>query len=491
MKTGFTMGDLVLLNVNNVTHDIPYTYAVLRYEPLNNGKFFVSAEIGSWDILTEDEFNLLKTGRVHEDPELFKRLEKKGLILTSRNMKDIYSTIRRKKQNIFTGPSLHIVAVTLRCNQKCLYCHALSRPEDAYEYDMDEDTAKEITKFIFQTPAKDIVIEFQGGEPLLNLDAVRTVHDTAVKLAGETKKFVSFALVSNMTLMDEDIATELFEERHIGLATSLDGPKEVHDKNRPFRKGKGSAYEKATYWIEYFWDKYRYVVNAMPTITKYTLPYWKELVEEYVKRHQYLLWIRHANYFGYAKSYWQEIGYTPQEFMEFWTKVTDYIVELNAKGKAKMKEGMSTIALKKLFGSRDPMYTDWMSPCGAITGQLAYDHNGNIYTCDEGRSFEEFRLGNVKEMKMADIFNHPLRHVMVSASSLESYPTCEVCAWKPWCGTCPVAAYSQYGTVVPPMPCFYKCYIHKNTFKYVIERWATSEKHRAVFEEWLTTPSPI
>jgi len=227
------------------------------------------------------------------------------------------------------------------------------------------------------------------------------------------------------------------------------------------------------------------------TVTRYSLPYWKEIVDEYVRLGEKLIWFRHMNYLGYAKGTWEKIGYTPQEFMDFWRKGMDYIVQLNKESKTNIKEGMSIILLKKLFGSRDPMYTDMMSPCGAIRGQLAYDHNGNIYTCDEGRAFEEFRIGNVRENTMDDIFESPMMRVMTEASALESYPTCEICPYKPWCGTCPVASYSVFGTVMPPMPCFYKCYMHKEMFRYIVKNWVNSNAHREVFERWLTTMNPL
>jgi hypothetical protein len=41
--------------------------------------------------------------------------------------------------------------------------------------------------------------------------------------------------------------------------------------------------------------------------------------------------------------------------------------------------------LKKMLTTSDPNYVDTRSPCGAVIGQVAYNFDGKIYSCDEGR----------------------------------------------------------------------------------------------------------
>jgi hypothetical protein len=62
----------------------------------------------------------------------------------------------------------------------------------------------------------------------------------------------------------------------------------------------------------------------------------------------------------------------------------DYILELNKKG-INFREMLSGIYLSKILTDRDPNYLDERSPCGACIGQVAYNYDGKIYSCDEGR----------------------------------------------------------------------------------------------------------
>jgi len=41
----------------------------------------------------------------------------------------------------------------------------------------------------------------------------------------------------------------------------------------------------------------------------------------------------------------------------------------------------------KILTENDPNFLDSRSPCGACIGQVAYNYDGKVYTCDEGRMF--------------------------------------------------------------------------------------------------------
>jgi uncharacterized protein len=123
---------------------------------------------GAFEILTDEGYRRLLSKRL--TPELFGRFSKSGLVVTKDNEGAIAESYKKKKQQLFQGTSLHIVVVTLRCNESCIYCHAASKPEKAEGFDMDLRTARQTVDFIFQSPSKAITIEFQGGEPLLNFD---------------------------------------------------------------------------------------------------------------------------------------------------------------------------------------------------------------------------------------------------------------------------------------------------------------------------------
>jgi len=464
-----------------------WVHSPIRWEKIGN-KYFVSTDWG-WDFLDEDEFKLLIEGKIEEDPILFERLEKKGIILTKDNLKKVIKKYRERYHFLWQGPSLHIIAVTFRCNQACIYCHSAAIPHTLPKqgYDLDIDTAKEIVNFIFQSNAQNLSIEFQGGEPLLNWEVVEYITEEAVKKARIHKRIVSFNLATNLTLMTEDLSNKIISKYWIkkkikfGFSTSLDGPKEVHDRNRPMRGG-GSSYERVVYWLEWFWEKHKWAPHALLTITKHSLPYWKEIIDEYIKRHQWSIWIRVPNRIGYAKG--NPASVTEDEFIDFYKKSLDYLIEQNKKGN-KILELYATLILKKLFEKRDPMFTDMLSPiCGGIIGQLAYKPNGDVHTCDEGKIFDEFKLGNVKQNTLKDIMQSEKARKFLRSSCLESYPTCVQCPYKFLCGACPVNAYAEFGTMFAYMPSFYKCKINMEMFRTILIKLQNRED-RKVLLSWI------
>ena len=143
-------------------------------------KYLVTTDHGSYCILSLDEFKRLSQNNI-DDP-LKTKLEKKEIILSHSNINETARLIRNRNDFLFHGTSLHIVVVTLRCNMKCIYCHASSRRENEFEFDMNKETARKTVDFIFQTPNDSITIEFQGGEPLLNWGIVKYIINLSYKI---------------------------------------------------------------------------------------------------------------------------------------------------------------------------------------------------------------------------------------------------------------------------------------------------------------------
>jgi hypothetical protein len=99
---------------------------------------------------------------------------------------------------------------------------------------------------------------------------------------------------------------------------------------------------------------------------------------------------------GKANENWKNIGYKAEEFLEFYKKSLDYIIQKNREG-IFLSEGHSNIFLKKILLNQPVNYMELRSPCGGAIGQLAYYYDGDIYTCDEGRMLSE--MGNDSFLK--------------------------------------------------------------------------------------------
>jgi uncharacterized protein len=461
----------------------PYILNNYNFRKFKGEKFLVTTEHGSWALLSKKDFDLLRLAKAEENPKLFKELGEKGIILTEGNAQKAVRAYRERNHFLFQGPSLHIITPTLRCNQRCIYCHSRAEPDSSAGFDMDKDTAKATVDFILGSPAKSLVIEFQGGDCLLNYGIVEYVIDYAGEVAEKKGKKVSFSLVSNLTKMDETILASLKKRHILGIATSLDGPKQVHDKNRKYLGGEGS-YDDVVYWIKRIKTEFKndFNLNALSTITRYSLPYGKEIVDEYMKLGFDGVWLRFLNNLGFAADAWEKIGYSPAEYLSFYEKTLDYIVKKNEK--KDFSEMFSVIFLKKILTGRDPMFVDVQSPCGAAIGQLLYKYNGDIHTCDEGKILEEFKLGNVKENRHADLFRGKTVASLVDISSKKNY-LCDACVWNPYCGICPIYSLATQGSIVSKIAMDDRCKTFDSMLEKIFERLLYSEKHEKTFKRWI------
>ncbi len=440
-------------------------------------KYFLTTDHGSYLILTKDEFNNFRKGNING--ELKKKLEQREIILTNENIDETVRLMRNRYNFLFRGTSLHIVVVTLRCNMNCVYCQASSRPMTKKEYDMDKETAKKTVDFIFQSQSSYLTIEFQGGEPLLNWDVVKFITEYAQEKNKKEKRKLEITMVTNMVDMNHEKMNYLINH-NVSVCTSLDGPKELHDHNRKFAEE--SNYEQVVKWIKIFNEEYNKrnikdkQINALVTLTRESMKSPKEIVDEYVKLGLGIIHLRFLNKIGVAKKTWTSINSSVEEYMNFWIKAVTYIEELKKKG-IKINERMVGMMYKKINTEFDFNYLDLRTPCGAVIGQLAYNHNGDIYPCDEARMVGDdmFLLGNVKSNKYKNIIGCDKSCVLVNASINDQY-ICDGCVYKPYCGVCPVCNYEEHGNIIGPISKSGRCMIFKKQFDWVVKEKFINKK---------------
>jgi len=452
-------------------------------------KYLIITDHGSYTFLTKNEYGSLQSGNIIKNKKLFDSLKEKGIILNETNINKIIDKFKEKNAFLFQGTSLHIIIPTLRCNQKCIYCHASSKALNAKDFDMDKKTAKKVIDFIFQSPSEAITIEFQGGEPLLNFPIVKFIIEYARKLNKKYKKSLLFTIVTNLSLMDNK-KFEYFIKNNIVICTSLDGHELLNDRNRVFASGEGT-YNILTKWINKIQKRYkkrkvRYLLGALITITRDSLNFPKEIVNSYVNFGLRTIHLRFLNNLGDARPLWNKISYSAEEFIDFWKKAVDYIIKLNKKG-ILINERTANIMLRKILTGKDPNFVDLRTPCGAAIGQLAYNYNGDIYTCDEGRMISEdlFVLGNVKNNSYKEILTSEQTCGIIAASVNDVF-ICDNCVYKPYCGLCPICNYAEQGSIIGKIPETNRCKIFKAQFDYIFDKLLFDKEAREVFLKWVT-----
>lgn len=469
--------------------------AFFRFRRLGERVVVTNLE-GAWLVLDTREFDAFTRGAVEPGSELHERLSSRNLLAATFDPLRSTEALRRRKSFIHSGPNLHILVLTLRCNQTCVYCHASRAPMSSTETDMSFETAERSVDLALSTTSPSVTIEFQGGEPLVRFDTLRHVIEYATERNRELGKALEFTLVTNLSLMDEEKLAWLLEHR-VQICTSIDGPRALHDRQR--RLPQASAFDAATRWIgrintayeEMGLDPRVYRVEALPTTTRETLPLAKELVDTYIGLGCRSIFLRPVDPFGFAAKTAERVGYATEEYLGLYRRVVDYMIELNRDG-VEILERYASIFLTKILRGDDPNYLDIRDPCGAAIGQVAYGYDGKVFTCDEGRMLHEdgddtFLIGDVAASGYRDVLGHPTVRAMAIASNLDAQPDCHGCAYHPYCGVCPVHSHRTQGSIFGRMRGSSWCAVHKGIQDYLFEKIGEGDPAvLEIFDRWTT-----
>ena len=459
-----------------------------NFKKFDDNVNLITNDFGSSLFVDDKTLSDLAEDRVDKSNKYYSALVEKGFVFDSHP--EIYTEafknrIRYSKSFLFKPTTLFIFVVTNICNTSCVYCQAKSH-NSLNHGKMTPDIAKKAVDIVMQCPTDKVDIEFQGGEPLINFEVIKYIVQYARETALKKNKYVSFSLVSNLTLINDEII-DFLKENNISISTSLDGDEQLHNSNRPMRDGSDS--------FSRVIEKYKYVCSkglkpgAIETTTKSSLSRYSQMIDTYVDLGLNSIFIRPLTPLGIAGENWNKIGYTPEEFIEFYRKSIDYLIEINLQGK-RISEGHARIFLKKILQGNGQNYMELRSPCGASVGQMAFYFDGRIFTCDEGRMVAEmgddaFMLGDV-ESTYDKLIDNSVCKSACAASVLESIPCCCECVYSPYCGTCPVVNYALDGDIFPRNPNNYRCKLYKGMLDVlfnIIRK--SSDETMAVLYDWI------
>lgn len=462
---------------------LPFTFAKLKAK-----EYVVTNLVGESFLIDRDDLENLVLHKSATNSKVFSKARAHHLVYIEGEKSPLellalkYRTRKRHLKNFTT---LHMMVVSLRCDHSCQYCQVSRQSEDVERFDMSIDTANKSLEHIFRTPSTSLKIEFQGGEPLLNFDVIEHVVQEAENKAKELGKDVQFVIATTMTLL-EDYMLDFCKEHDIKLSTSLDGPEDLHNSNRP-RPGKDS-YQRFRASL----DKARDVlgkqnVSALMTTTNKSLDRVEEIIDEYVSLGFSEIFLRPLSPYGFAKKTKAYDSYQIDEWLQFYKKGLNYIIQLNKKGH-KIKEIYTTIILRKMLTFDDPLYVDLMSPAGIGISAVIFNYDGAVYASDESRmlaemGIEKFKIGNVNN-QYEDIFASDALIEAIDESMTVSSPMCYECAYEPYCGSDPVFHYGMYGDLVGRKPQSAFCKKNMGIFEHIFEIRKNQETKNLI-ENWV------
>ena len=218
-------------------------------------------------------------------PEFGELIEKENLFACPEKRKFKCPTREEFRELIKSSCEQIILELTEACNLRCGYCIYNEHHPEFRGFgtkNLDFETAKKGIDFVLEEYKKDkFSLTFYGGEPLVNFGVMKKSIEYTQERYPHLKLHIAFT--TNLTLLTEEMV-EFFrglQNVSMDIMCSLDGPRELHNKYRCYKGGKGS-FDDAVKGFKLLYEKY-YDPAAEKTISINCVmapPYSKEKMAE-------------------------------------------------------------------------------------------------------------------------------------------------------------------------------------------------------------------
>lgn len=346
---------------------------------------------------------------------------------------------------LMRSPSGMDIAITGKCNLRCLYCSHFSSAADVPE----DLPASEWLAFFEELGRLAVLrVTLEGGEPFIRPDLPEI-------LEGIVKNRMRFGILSNGTLVTDELAAFLAATRRCEyVQVSIDGSKAAtHDACR----GKGNFF-KAVQGLETL-KRHDISVTVRVTVNHNN-------VEDLPEVTRFLLDELHlpsfstnsADYMGLCRSLADKVQLSVAER----SRAMVLLLELQKKYPGRISamagplyEARDWVEITQAQQeNREPQNgRGYLAGCWGTFGKLAVRADGVIVPCAQ---LSHLELGRINRDDLGEIWKHHptlLRFRERSQVPLSDFAFCEGCIYLPFCtGGCPATAYSRTGEEDHPNP---------------------------------------
>lgn len=166
-----------------------------------------------------------------------------------------YENKREEKNDKGIGLTKVVINITDKCNLRCSYCVYPNDPSRDHQISgrsIEPEKIDDLISFLSSSMLKNTQISFFGGEPIYRFNYIKKIIIGLAEARPDWGKI--FSATSNFTVMSHEVL-KFFVDNNGFLMASIDGPRHIHDYNRPTYDGKGS-HEKAHKWLRYLIDTF-------------------------------------------------------------------------------------------------------------------------------------------------------------------------------------------------------------------------------------------
>ncbi len=358
-------------------------------------------------------------------------LAQQGRLFTEDVYEPVLAQVKERK-TVVKALCLHIAH---DCNLACRYCFAEEGEYHGRRALMSYEVGRKALDFLIASSGnrRNLEVDFFGGEPLMNWQVVKDLVAYGREQEKLHDKHFRFTVTTNGVLLNDEIQDFINREMD-NVVLSLDGRREINDRMRPFRNGKGS-YDLIVPKFQKLADsrnQERYYVRG--TFTRNNLDFSNDVL--------------HFADLGFKQMSIEPVvgdetdPYAIREedlpkICEEYDRLAKIMLEREKEGK-----GFNFFHFMiDLEGG--PCLSKRLSGCGSGTEYLAVTPWGDLYPCHQFVGKEEFLMGNVDEgitrPEIADEFR---------GCNVYTKEKCRNCFAKFYCsGGCMANSYNFHGTI--------------------------------------------
>lgn len=340
-----------------------------------------------------------------------------------------------KKGSIIKALCLHIAH---DCNLRCKYCFADTGEFHGGRSLMSAEVGKKAIDFVIANSGnrRNIEIDYFGGEPTMNFKTVKEITDYARAEGEKHNKNFRFTLTTNGLLLNDDMM-DYINENMSNVVLSIDGTKETNDRVRYKVDGSGSYDNIVPKFQKLAESRNQDNYYVRGTFTAYNLDFAKDVI------HLADLGFKQTSVEPVVAPYEEDYALKPEhveKIKEEYDKLAKEYVKRYDEGKGfnffhfMVDLDQGPCAIKRLSG------------CGAGHEYLAVAPNGDVYPCHQFVGNEDYKMGNVADMKV----NEDIRAEFEN-SNVYTKDKCRDCFAKFYCsGGCSANAYNFNGDINKP-----------------------------------------
>ena len=381
----------------------------------------------SWNRMTDDE----KKIEIGDAYDAVKALADSGQLFTEDEYKNIIIDFK-KRQTVVKALCLN---VSHDCNLACKYCFAGQGEYNGPREIMSYEVGCAALDFLIENSGsrKNLEVDFFGGEPLMNWEVVKKLVAYGRKREGETGKKFRFTLTTNGILLNDEVI-EFANKELVNVVLSIDGRREVHDRMRPTRNGKGS-HDIILQKYKDFRAKRKGQYYVRGTFTHYNTDFYNDVISLMDE--------------GFDEVSMEPVVAAPTE---------DYaITEDDVKIISEQYDMLAKELLKRYEEGRPVNFFHFMidleggpcvykrlSGCGSGTEYLAVTPSGELYPCHQFVGNPDFVIGDVFDgIKRTDIVDE------FKLCNVYAKDKCKDCFARFYCsGGCAANAYQFHGSLL-------------------------------------------